>query len=72
MPGMSGFEFAAEVRGNGSWQAIPMVALSAHTSAEHMEKGRTAGFSDYVGKYDRETLLETVAQSISDMRGVAA
>jgi two-component system, chemotaxis family, sensor kinase CheA len=72
MPGMTGFEFAAEVRENGSWQAVPMVALSAHTSAEHMEKGRTAGFSDYVGKYDRETLLETVAQSIADMKGVAA
>jgi two-component system, chemotaxis family, sensor kinase CheA len=71
MPGMSGIEFATEVREGGSWQEIPLLALSAHTSPELLEKGRTAGFDDYVGKYDRDTLLESVAQTIAEMKGAA-
>lgn len=65
MPGMSGYEFAQTVRTEGRWKDIPMVALSGHTDDSDMMKGREAGFSDYVAKYDREVLVDTLAQTVS-------
>jgi two-component system chemotaxis sensor kinase CheA len=62
MPGMSGFEFAEAVR-SGRWQNTPLVALSAHTSAKDVDRGRKAGFVDYIAKLDRDALLNTLSQT---------
>jgi two-component system chemotaxis sensor kinase CheA len=64
MPGMSGFEFAETVRKGGRWQDTPLVALSAHTSARDLDRGRKAGFVDYIAKLDREALLNTLSQTV--------
>ena len=64
MPGMSGFEFAEAVRKSGRWQDTPLVALSAHTSAKDLDRGRKAGFVDYIAKLDREALLNTLSQTV--------
>lgn len=61
MPGMDGFELASTIRSGGAWAATPVLALSSHASAEHMERGRAAGFNDYLAKYDREGLLERLS-----------
>lgn len=61
MPGMDGFELASTIRSGGAWAATPVLALSSHASAEHMERGRAAGFNDYLAKYDREGLLESLS-----------
>ena len=71
MPGMNGFEFAAAVRADGRWQVIPMVALSSHATDKDFERGREVGFTDYVAKFDRESLLETLAQTVKAQRGAA-
>ena len=71
MPGMSGFELAERVRQAGPWQEVPMVALSSYASPAELEKGRTAGFDDYVPKFDRDALLKTMSQSMTGMRSVA-
>lgn len=61
MPGMDGFEFAKQVRASGSrWQATPLVALSSHATAQDLDRGRAAGFNDYIAKFDREGLLRTI------------
>ena len=70
MPGMSGFEFARAVRANTRWQGTPMVALSSHATPEDFDRGREAGFSDYVAKFDRDTLLQTLGETLS-VKGVA-
>jgi two-component system chemotaxis sensor kinase CheA len=70
MPGMSGFEFARAVRANPRWQGTPMVALSSHATPEDFDRGREAGFSDYVAKFDRDTLLQTLGETLS-VKGVA-
>jgi two-component system chemotaxis sensor kinase CheA len=70
MPGMSGFEFARAVRANPRWQNTPMVALSSHATAEDFDRGREAGFSDYVAKFDRDTLLQTLGETLS-VKGAA-
>ena len=70
MPGMNGFEFATAIKSDSRWQATPLVALSAHASQKDIDRGRAAGFSDYVPKFDREALLATLSEAIND-RGVA-
>lgn len=65
MPGMSGFEFAEKVKADGSrWKATPLVALSSHATPQDLDRGRQAGFDDYVAKFDRDALLRSVAQTI--------
>ncbi len=65
MPGMDGFEFASQVRGDKRWKNVPMVALSAHATAKDFERGRSAGFNDYVAKFDRESLITSLAQTVA-------
>ncbi|HEX2529793.1 MAG TPA: chemotaxis protein CheW [Geminicoccus sp.] len=61
MPGMDGFAFAACCRADGSWQNVPMVALTSHTAPKDIERGREAGFDGHVGKLDREALVAELA-----------
>ena len=63
MPGMDGFQFASAVRAAGRWQNTPMVALSSHATPKDLDRGRAAGFSDYVAKFDRDALLHTLSRS---------
>jgi len=63
MPEMSGFDFARSIKDEGRWQDVPMVALSSRATERDFEMGREVGFSDYVAKYDRDALLQTLAQT---------
>ena len=61
MPGMDGFEFARAVKSQGSqWQAVPLLALSSHATAQDLDRGRSAGFDDYIAKFDRDALLRSI------------
>jgi len=71
MPGMNGFEFAAAVKGDATWSETPMVALSAHGTTEDLERGRAAGFDDYVAKFDRDGLVQVVNEIVT-CKGEAA
>ena len=70
MPGMNGFEFATVVKNDSRWQSTPLVALSSHATQKDIARGRAAGFRDYVAKFDRDGLLTTLSEAISD-RGAA-
>ena len=71
MPGMDGFEFAAAVRADGRWASTPLIALSSHATERDFERGREVGFNDYVAKFDRESLIATLAQTVAAHRGAA-
>lgn len=71
MPGMSGFEFATAVRAEGRWQETPMIALSSHATEKDFERGRLVGFNDYVAKFDRDSLLSTIASTLAAIKGAA-
>ena len=71
MPGMSGFEFAQAIRKDTRWHATPLVALSSHASPRDLDRGRQAGFTDYVAKFDRDALLFTLSQTLSETKGAA-
>jgi len=72
MPGMSGLEFAQAVRRSDHWSGVPLVALSSHASPRDLDRGRQAGFNDYVAKFDRDALLYALQQTLSETRGIAA
>jgi len=76
MPEMNGFDFAVEVK-KGRSAGIPMIALTSHATEKDIARGKSVGFEEYVAKFDRETLLNALsdtlrnAKLIEDNAGVA-
>ncbi|MDH5545641.1 MAG: response regulator [Gammaproteobacteria bacterium] len=61
LPGMSGLEIVKAIKESPELRHIPCVALSANVMPTDMEKGREAGFDDYLTKpVDVIRLLEVV------------
>jgi len=50
LPGMNGFEALEKLRAREETKAIPVIALSANAMQRDIEKGRQAGFNDYITK----------------------
>ena len=65
MPEMDGFEFASAVRAGGGWAEKPLVALSSRSTDQDLARGREVGFTDYVAKFDRDGLLQTLEHALS-------
>jgi two-component system chemotaxis sensor kinase CheA len=65
MPEMDGLSFARNVRASGAWMRLPMVALSSRAEPDDVARGREAGFTDYVAKYDRDALLSSLRECLS-------
>jgi two-component system chemotaxis sensor kinase CheA len=62
MPEMDGFSFAEAVRADPRTADLPVIALSSVVSAEAAERGRRAGFYDYVAKFDRQGLIAALKE----------
>lgn len=71
MPGMDGIQFATEIKTDPRWRDTPIIALSSHTSPDTIERSRRAGFIDYVAKFDRQGLIESLKEC-KTMLGAAA
>jgi len=65
MPELDGLGFARQVRQGGAWRDVPMIALSSLAEPDHIERGRAAGFTDYVRKYDRESLIASIRDCLA-------
>jgi two-component system chemotaxis sensor kinase CheA len=63
MPGMNGFDLAEALRADPRCAQIPIIALSSLTSPAAIERGRQAGFHDYVAKFDRQGLIAALKDS---------
>jgi two-component system, chemotaxis family, sensor kinase CheA len=63
MPGMNGFELAEAIRRDRRTAAIPIIALSAITAPATIERGRQAGFHDFVAKFDRHGLIAALKEA---------
>jgi PAS domain S-box-containing protein len=50
LPGMDGYDALRRLRGNPLTRDIPVVAVSANAMLKDIEKGRAAGFNDYITK----------------------
>ncbi|MEM9489830.1 MAG: ATP-binding protein [Myxococcota bacterium] len=61
LPGMSGYEALAELRGDERTADIPVIALSANATTRDVAKGQKAGFAAYLTKpLQIEHLIEAV------------
>jgi chemotaxis protein histidine kinase CheA/CheY-like chemotaxis protein len=61
MPGMDGIAFAERLKGDQGWGKIPLIALSSYGSPSLIERTRAAGFATHVGKFDRQKLMDALA-----------
>ena len=66
MPGMSGYEAMIELQKNKATQHIPVVAVSANAMHKDIEKGKAAGFKNYITKpFDIKTIVNVVEEILS-------
>ena len=72
MPEMNGFEFAEMLKRDQNLRNTPIVALSSLVSPASIERGRQAGFDDYVAKFDRPGLIASIKEVTNHNMGMAA
>jgi two-component system chemotaxis sensor kinase CheA len=65
MPEMDGIAFARALRAGGAWAEVPLIALSSRAEPADVARGRDAGFTDYVAKYDRDALMQSLADCLA-------
>lgn len=71
MPDMNGFEFAETIRADQHFGAMPIIALSSMVSPAAIERGRLAGFHDYVAKFDRPGLIAALKEQTAELSKAA-
>jgi two-component system, chemotaxis family, sensor kinase CheA len=71
MPDMNGFEFAEVIRADQHLSTMPIIALSSMVSPAAIERGRQAGFHDYVAKFDRPGLIAALKEQTAETRRAA-
>ena len=72
MPDMNGFEFAEVIRADAHLADMPIIALSSLVSPAAIERGRQAGFHDYVAKFDRPGLIAALKEQTAEISRAAA
>ncbi len=72
MPGMDGFQFAQAVRGDPQIRNVPIIALASEGAYDLVERGRAAGFTDYIAKSDRAGLIAALKEFTGAIHGEAA
>jgi two-component system, chemotaxis family, sensor kinase CheA len=72
MPDMNGFEFAEVIRADAHLADMPIIALSSLVSPAAVERGRLAGFHDYVAKFDRPGLIAALKEQTAEIARAAA
>jgi signal transduction histidine kinase/ActR/RegA family two-component response regulator/uncharacterized membrane protein len=69
LPGINGFEVLRRIRINPRLSRVPVVAVSAKAMPGDVERGRAAGFDEYLSKpIDIEQLLATVDRFLSESK----
>ncbi len=72
MPGLDGFAFARAVRSSPPWADVPLIALTGRVSEADLARGRAAGFTDYIAKFDRDALIAGIGQALAAQTVVEA
>jgi two-component system, chemotaxis family, sensor kinase CheA len=68
---MNGFDLAEALRADPRSAQIPIIALSSITSPAAIERGRQAGFHDFVAKFDRQGLIAALKDSTVELNQAA-
>ncbi|WP_420413445.1 chemotaxis protein CheW [Roseibium sp.] len=72
MPEINGFEFCEAIRRDPRFRQMPILALSSLVTPASIERGRQAGFDDYVAKFDRPGLIAALKDIFAGELGAAA
>ena len=72
MPEINGFEFCEAIRRDPRFRQMPILALSSLVTPASIERGRQAGFDDYVAKFDRPGLIAALKDIFAGDLGAAA
>ena len=68
LPGMDGFAALAALRSDPVIHAIPVIAVTANAMKHDIERGKAAGFADYLTKpLDIEQLLKSVRRCLDSV-----
>ena len=68
LPGASGLDFMADLRGRDAWSDVPFMLLTALSDREHMLLGKRAGADDYLVKpVDYDILLASIEARLAQM-----
>jgi two-component system, chemotaxis family, sensor kinase CheA len=62
MPDMDGFALAEALRAMPRTASVPIIGITAMVSADAIERGRAAGFDDFVAKFDRTGLIAAIKE----------
>jgi len=68
---MNGFEFAETIRSDNNLSQMPIIALSSLVSPAAIERGRQAGFHEFVAKFDRPGLIAALKEQTAETRQAA-
>ena len=71
MPNMDGISFVRALRSDARWANTPVLALTNHNTPGVIACGQEAGINKFIGKFDREGLIDSLRQC-QDGIGVAA
>ncbi|MDJ0931904.1 response regulator [Breoghania sp.] len=72
MPDVNGFEFCEALRRDPRFREIPVLALLSLVTPASIERGRQAGFDDYVAKFDRPDLIAALKDVLTNEAKAAA
>jgi DNA-binding response OmpR family regulator len=65
MPGMTGVQFAKQLKGTNEYKAVPIIFLTARTGALDVIEGINAGARHYITKpFNMKYLLDKVAKAM--------
>jgi len=67
LPILDGWEATRRLKEATRTKHIPIIALSASSSPEAIERGRQVGFHDYVAKFDRQSLIAALKEQTADI-----
>lgn len=62
MPVMDGYQATKAIRTNFSYEQLPIIAMTANSAAEDVERSRAAGMQDHIAKPIDETMLQQAVQ----------
>jgi DNA-binding response OmpR family regulator len=65
MPGMTGVQFAKQLKGSNEYKTVPIIFLTARTGALDVIEGINAGARHYITKpFNMKDLLDKVAKAM--------
>lgn len=64
LPDSSCYDFIESLRRDRRWAKVPVIAVSSRAAPDDLQKDHRAGFTDRIEKYNRDGLLQALADCV--------